>query len=205
MIGAAQDSRMWRIVFTDMTLLLLLTLVTVIVVLLKYFHPPGEEADAYDPPGSLIADIRWPGDRDVDVDLWVKPPKGGAIGYSRKGSEVMDLLRDDLGHLDDIGALHMETAFSRTLPPGEWIVNVQIYNLRDHAGPVPIDVTVRRKHPNEDRAIDRIAEKRVVLSDQNEEKTAVRFRLDKAGLVVPNSINDRCVQIRDPELEGMPC
>lgn len=205
MIGTAHRPRIWRIVFTDLTLLMLLSFLVVLVILLMYFHPPGTEADDSDPPGMLIVDIAWPADRNVDVDLWIKAPEGGVIGYSRKDSDVMNLLRDDLGYTHDPGSLNAETAYSRALPAGEWIINVHLYSLKDNKGAVPVTVIVRKKANQGNGSIQRLAEREVVLAEHGQEKTAVRFQLDDDGNVVSGSFSDSCVYIREPLREGKPC
>jgi hypothetical protein len=180
----------WR----DVVLNVSLGLLAMIAILILHINPPTQE-DESTPPGNLTVEISWPEGHQADVDLWVKPPEGKAIGYSNRESQIMNLLRDDLGGLRDITPNNMEFAYSRGIMPGEWIVNIHLYNLHGERPPVPVFVMVSLKKDG-GRTMPLIRKKRIELTHQGQELTVVRFRLDEDGGLVDGSVNDRQIEIR---------
>ena len=109
----------------------------VLIIILPYINPTPTTASDVPPPGNLIVSISWPAGNQ-DVDLWVKAPGDKkAIGYSNKGGVVTNLLRDDLGTVGDTEPFNQESAYSRGLPDGEYIINIHCYRCT-----VPQAVTV---------------------------------------------------------------
>ncbi|MBD9542969.1 hypothetical protein IB276_26340 [Ensifer sp. ENS04] len=145
-----------------------------IVTLLAQVNPAAE-ADPLDPPGNLVASIAWPAGR-IDVDLWVAHGDE-PVGYSQKSGRVWSLLRDDLGTANDNTPLNFESAFTRGLPDGEYVVNVKCYGCAG-AVPVPVSVEVRlAEGPMVFRGV-------VSLVKDKQERTAIRFRVRDGKVVV---------------------
>ncbi|UYE95898.1 hypothetical protein KNLIENLN_00086 [Sinorhizobium phage NV1.1.1] len=151
-------------------------LITFIVVLLSQINPPTDPQIT--PPGNLVASAAWPAGA-IDVDLWVSAPGDSPVGYVNKSGKVFSLLRDDLGTSNDSTPLNYESAFTRGLPDGEYIINVKCFGC---AGNVPVNVDVEV----------RLVEGGVVwtgvvtLVAEKQERTAIRFRL-RGGKVVAGS------------------
>lgn len=57
--------------------------------------------------------MHWPSDMENDVDLWVKAPGEGPVGFWNQGGEVFNLLRDDLGAIGDATDENYEVSYSR--------------------------------------------------------------------------------------------
>ena len=181
-----QPARATGTVFRDFTLLMVLGFVSMVVWLLPHVNPPADSSDA-DPPGNVVVAITWP-EGDIDIDLWVTGPgEMTPVGYSNKGGVLFNLLRDDLGRLPDATALNYENAYSRGIVEGEYIVNLHCY--RCSVVPQPVDVEVSVNDATSGKGARMIATTSLELSANGQEKTALRFELDAAGKLVPDSLN----------------
>ena len=176
-------------VFRDVILLALAGFVFITVLLLPHIHPKGKESEgSTEPPGNVIAEMRWDDKLRTDVDLWVQAPGDVPVGYSNKSGLIFNLLRDDLGSHADPTDVNFETSFSRGIPPGEYTVNVHLFRNLENTYPINVRVVVRVKTDNEAGARP-IAATTVRLDREGQELTAFRFRLTEKGELVPNSMN----------------
>jgi hypothetical protein len=177
-------------VFRDTIMLALAGFVSLVVLMLPHLNPPRREAAAggAEPPGNVIVEARWPDGDDADVDLWVEAPGDRPVGYSNRGGRFFNLLRDDLGHRADPTEVNHEVAYSRGVPAGGYAVNVHLYRDRrpGKAGPVAVTVVASVKRAAGEAARP-VLTARVELAREGEERTALRFRLDEAGGLVPGS------------------
>jgi len=175
-------------VFRDVIMLALLGFVVVAVLMLPHLNPPEAQASAR-PPGNVVVEVRWPDGMNADVDLWVAAPGDKPVGYSNKGGRVFNLLRDDLGRVNDSTPLNYEVAYSRGMPEGEYAVNLHLY--RNDSGIAPIECTVEVSlQKTLDRPPVRVATRQVQLRHLGQETTVLRFSLDKNGDVVHDSLHD---------------
>lgn len=157
--------------------------------------PRPKAADSTVPPGSLIVTLYWPDDQDADIDLWVLAPGGGKpVGYSNPKGRYFDLVRDDLGFTNDDSGRNFEIAYSRELPPGEYVINAHAYSVRSARLPIPIKLVVQQHMPGESTVT--LATVDAELKRGGEELTLIRFRLSKQGLLVPGSINHLPMELR---------
>jgi hypothetical protein len=176
-------------VFRDVIMLALLGFVTIVVLLLPHLNPPVETTEDINSPGNIVVELRWPDDVDADVDLWVQAPGDDAVGYSNKGGRVFNLLRDDMGHVNDPGRLNYEVAYSRGRPAGEYTVNLHLYTNRQSVYPVEAEVYIGlKKLPT--ASIRRISYKKVKLLEIGQELTVLRFKLDDDGDLIFGSLHD---------------
>jgi hypothetical protein len=176
-------------VFRDVIMLALLDFVTIVVLLLPHLNPPVETTEDINSPGNIVVELRWPDDVDADVDLWVQAPGDDAVGYSNKGGRVFNLLRDDMGHVNDPGRLNYEVAYSRGRPAGEYTVNLHLYTNRQSVYPVEAEVYIGlKKLPT--ASIRRISYKKVKLLEIGQELTVLRFKLDDDGDLIFGSLHD---------------
>jgi hypothetical protein len=181
MIGRAAGT-----VFRDFTLLMVLGFVAMVIWLLPHVNPPAHNANVA-PPGNVVVAITWPAGN-TDIDLWVTGPgELVPVGYSNKGGVLFNLLRDDLGDRPDATPLNYENAYSRGIVAGEYIVNVHCY--RCSVVPQKVDVEISINSGDNRKGATPVATTAVELRVNGEEKTALRFRLDADGRVVPNSMN----------------
>jgi len=176
-------------VFRDVILLALAGFVFITVLLLPHLNPKAKDGEgSTDPPGNVIAEMRWDDKLRTDVDLWVQAPGDVPVGYSNKSGLIFNLLRDDLGSHADPTDVNFETSFSRGIPPGEYTVNVHLFRNLENTYPINVRVVVRVKTDNEAGARP-IAATTVRLDREGQELTAFRFRLTEKGELVPNSMN----------------
>jgi hypothetical protein len=175
-------------VFRDVIMLALLGFVTIVVLLLPHLNPPTRPTDQQQ-PGNIVVELHWPDDMNTDVDLWVQAPGDKPVGYSNRGGRVFNLLRDDMGHINDAGKLNYEIAFSRGAPEGEYTVNLHLYSNTDPRKTVPSQVVVGIKR-GEQGPMRVIHREQVELARSGQEITVVRFTLDDKSEVLPDSIHD---------------
>lgn len=176
-------------VFRDVILLALAGFVFITVLLLPHINPKAKQGEgSTDPPGNVIAEMRWDDKLRTDVDLWVQAPGDVPVGYSNKSGLIFNLLRDDLGSHADPTDVNFETSFSRGIPPGEYTVNVHLFRNLENTYPINVRVVVRVKTDNEAGARP-VAATTVRLDREGQELTAFRFSLTEKGELVPNSMN----------------
>jgi len=176
-------------VFRDVLMLALLGFIMIVMLLLPHLNPPTRAVESVAPPGNVIVEVRWSEEIDADVDLWVQAPGDQPVGYSNKGARIFDLLRDDLGHANDLERLNYEIAFARGAPAGEYTINLHLYRKRGTLYPVGATVSVSvRGGLNGD--LTPIVTRDVKLRHQGEELTIARFSLDTNGALIAGSVHD---------------
>ena len=176
-------------VFRDVILLALAGFVAMVILLLPHLNPPATAKESVDSPGNVIVELRWSDSIDADVDLWVEAPGDVPVGYSNKGGEIFNLLRDDLGRQADVTNLNYEVSYSRGVPQGEYTVNVHMYRNNEGIFPLPVSIVVSIKR-NPKEAARQILNTQVTLRRDGEEVTAFRFSLDESGQLMPGSVHD---------------
>jgi hypothetical protein len=179
------------IAFRDVTLIVLFGFISIVVLLLPHLKTAEEIEAGEKPPGNLTVMITWPVGWDTDVDLWVLAPGDRPVGYSNRGGIVFDLLRDDRGNIFDNYALNYEYAFTRGVPPGEYVVNLHLFGNPEGEYPVPVTVEVSLSQETPSRTVQTllIVDEPVLLKETGEEVTVFRFRMTKDGRLVPGSVN----------------
>jgi hypothetical protein len=199
----------------------LMMFVMLIMLIIPFINDPKQKAaDNIDPPhqGVLKVEIFWPDAQNLDVDLWVGGPVGKPVGYSNKGGELWNLLRDDLGTTADTSGKNMEVAYTRGIWDGEYIVNVHLYNLhkgssgvyKDGDGewkpsergtlPVPVRVHLFFK-PSRGQSDQELVFSDVELKLGGQELTVFRFRVED-GKPVMESLNNLQKRIRPANRGG---
>lgn len=179
--------------FRDFLFLALAGFTVIMLFMLPFINPPvKDDAETTKPPGNVIVSIAWP-EGDIDIDLWVSGPgEPKAVGYSNRGGKLWNLLRDDLGNVGDSTPLNYESAYSRGMPAGEYVINIECYKC--NAPPVPVYVEVRLGEFGEKAGL--LFKKTVELNYRHHERTAVRFKLDAKGKVVPGSLSNVYMPLR---------
>lgn len=174
-------------VFRDVILLALIGFVAMVIMLLPHLHKSQQEAQQHMAPGNVIVEMHWPNDMPVDVDLWVKGPGSGPVGFWNQGNRLFNLLRDDLGSEGDATNLNYETSYSRGIAAGEYVVNVHMYGPLPNGMVVPVKVIVSVREPLGDTK--QILQSTVLLTRRHQEETVYRFRLTSEGDLVEGSVS----------------
>ncbi len=159
---------------------------------------PEQKVEALSQAGNVVIDARWPDGLPVDVDLWVQAPEDKfAVGYSRRADRQSSYVRDDTGMSNDPGDLNYENVFVRGLKPGRYVVNVHMYH---GTGSLPVKVRVTASvMPTAIMPMQAIKSVEVELTENGQELTAFSFELDNEGHLVPGSISQEFIRLRNPE------
>ena len=184
--GPDHFGRSWQ----DTITVLCATFMLISALLLAHISSKAKaSASGNEAPGNVMFEVRWPDKVDADVDLWVQGPGDVPVGYSNKGGVLFNLLRDDLGTIADVTDLNYEVAFSRGLYPGLYVANLHLF--RNTGGTYPVEATVVAsvKYAAGQSAV-QLATTRILLRKEGQETTAMRFRLDGDGKLVPGSVDN---------------
>lgn len=131
-------------IFRDVLLNGMAALAGLAIILLAAVNVPGDQAKKDTvPPGNITVEIYWPKEHDTDVDLWVRGPTGQPVGYSNKGGEHYNLLRDDMGNTNEDDPINYEVTYSRGIPVGRHCVNLHLYSNSSGVLPISVKVTIK--------------------------------------------------------------
>ncbi len=183
------DDESGATVFRDVIMLALAGFVMLVLLLLPHLNPRAIPQDPAPSPGNVMVELRWPDELNADVDLWVQAPGDGPVGYSNQGSAIFNLLRDDLGHINDVTDLNYEMSYSRGVPAGEYTVNLHLYRNLANVYPIPAIVAVSVKN-SPSLPAEQILSTKLDMAHEDEELTAFRFKLDEKGHLVSGSVHN---------------
>ena len=162
---------------------------SVVVLLLPHINPKAKETEAGDKaPGNVIVEAQWTDGLDADVDLWVRAPGDRPVGYSNKAGNFFNLLRDDLGKPLDVTNLNYEVAYTRGLPAGDYVINLHLYRALAQTLPIDVQVVASLRATAQSESVPLVST-HVPLFKVGQELTAIRFKLDGKGQLVPGSVN----------------
>lgn len=191
--------------FRDLQTAVIGMLIGMLVILMLFLNPAAKsKSEEERQRGNFRIEIIWPNSMDVDIDLWCKAPGDVPVGYSNKGGLVFDLVRDDLGHYQDLTGINYEMMFSKGNPSGEYICNVHWFGNAAKVSRVPVEmiITYRTDDTNAKGSSHKMIHSKVELFHQGEELTVARWTLDKDRNIVAGSINS--VQHPLREYKGPP-
>ncbi len=173
------------IAFRDVLFLMVFSLV-VVIFLLTFLINPVQKPDEVPLRTQILIEITWPSGTAYDIDLWGMGPDGVPVGWGiYEAGPSLNLERDDRGKINDTSDLNYEWMSIRTRDPGEYTVNLHLYNEYREALPVPVKVRVTGKGD-----LGEIHNEEVLLNRRKEEVTVVRFTLDEDGGLIEDSIHD---------------
>lgn len=173
--------------------LMMSTLVVVTALLIASNAVEKEKQNKLQDESSIRTDgfyaviMEWPDASQDDIDLYVRDPAGKIAFFSSRDVGLMHLEHDDQGAMSDQiqseGGLvkierNEERVILRGVIPGEYVVNVHMYNKRD---PKPTPVTIhlyRLKGEDEE-----VAKRDLTLPNKGDELTAFRFTVQDSGSV----------------------
>jgi hypothetical protein len=172
--------------FSDLLFNTLLAFVMLFAIALLAMNPKAKTG-VIDAKAEFIVTVTWP-DRDPnDIDTWVQDPAGNLVWFRSREAGMMHLDRDDRGLANDtlvingqqvVNPLNQEVVTLRGFGAGEYTVNVFYYESKN-GEPVDVTVSVVKVNPRAEvvfYGVQRLARK-------GDERTAVRFTLDRDGLV----------------------
>ena len=138
-----------------------------------------------------IITMSWPDDMDNDIDIYVEDPLGNLCFFRRREEGLMHLDRDDLGFKNDTvetpsGKIkypyNREIITLRGYHTGEYCVNAHAFKKGD---PRPCEVTVQVDKINP--VMKTMIINSATLTENGDEKTVLRFRLDSAGEILSSN------------------
>ena len=180
------------VAYRDVLMNTILGLVMAMAVLVMSIQIKKAEASAQaEPQGNLNVTVNWP-EGPADVDLWLHGPgEPVPIGYSNRGGRLWNLMRDDLGNASDATALNYESASTRGVVPGTYVLNLHCYRCPVLPIPIDIEITLNKDagKKGEKTPAKVIFVGRTVLNKQGQERTAISFRMDTDGVIDPASMN----------------
>ena len=172
--------------FTDLLFNALLGFTFLFLIAIMFMNPVAKKG-IIDPKAEYIITITWADNNPDDVDTWVEDPSGNLIWFRNREAGLVHLDRDDRGTINDTlningeeiqNPLNQEVITVRGVVPGEYVVNVHYY-ATETGQPLPVTVKVAKVNP----ALEIVYYGQTILEKKGDEKTAVRFVIDKSGKV----------------------
>jgi len=172
--------------FTDLLFNALLGFTFLFLVAIMFMNPIAKKG-IIDPKAEYIITITWKDMNPDDIDLYVEDPNGALVWFRNREAGLVHLDRDDRGLVNDTimingreiqNPLNQEVVTIRGVVPGEYVVNVHYY-ASETGLPVPVTVKVSKVNP----ALEIVYYGEVKLEQKGDERTAVRFTIDRDGRV----------------------
>lgn len=187
-------------VFRDKLFIMMMAFMMMVVWMLPFINEPTEQDNTI-PPGNIVVYITWPNGQ-VDVDLWVKGPGDAiAVGFSHKSSDLWDLLRDDVGDVNDPLPLNFENSYSRGTPAGRYWFNLHCFSCATRLNvPVQVEISIRRYVDGEVQPSETIFTGEFFIAHR-QELTMVSFELDSEGKEIPGSRNNVLKRLKTVAME----
>jgi hypothetical protein len=183
----ARPKRLQSDPFTDLLFNALLGFTFLFLVAIMFMNPEAKTG-IIDPKAEYIITITWGDNRPEDIDTWVEDPDGRVIWFRNTEAGLLHLDRDDRGLLNDTitingeeiqNPLNQEVVTLRGVVKGEYVVNLHYYN--DEGTNKSVDVNVRLVKVNP--ALEIIYYGTVTMDKQGDEKTAIRFVINRDGKI----------------------
>lgn len=172
--------------FSDLLFNTLLAFVMLFAIAMIAMNPKAKSG-VIDAKAEFIITVTWPDLNPNDVDTWVQDPGGNLVWFRAREGGMMHLDRDDRGVSNDtivingqkvVNPLNQEVVTIRGFAPGEYTVNVHYYETKN-GEPVNVNVSVVKVNPRAEV----VYYGGVTLQRKGDEATAVRFTVDRDGLV----------------------
>lgn len=182
--------------FVDLLFNVVLIVVFCLVLTIPLVSVQNQKKDGAAMKAEFLISAEWEGIS--DVDLYVQDPLGGIAWFQNKEIDLMHLDFDNQGSQNNYVDLPNGTRITldkaielislRGIVPGEYVVNLHMYRARKtpiESIPVgekleqPVTVTIQKLNPS----VKIVFTKKVVLTQQWEEMTVLRFTLNDKGEV----------------------
>lgn len=146
----------------------------------------------------FVLTLTWDDASTDDIDVWVQDPMGSIICYKKKEAGLMHLDRDDIGTSTDKITLpsgeiveykhNQEIVTIRGFMPGEWVINIHMYNKRDKV-PTGVEVRLLKLNPS----VKEIFIQKYKMYKLWEELTVARIQMSANGKIL--SMDDTFKQL----------
>lgn len=177
-------------------------LLVIFVVLLMNIAPPNSHTPGVRPNALYLIMVDWDGERDVDVDVWVRDPNGRVVNFVNRELGFMALDRDDLGFASDrvisgsttnIARINEEIVSIRGIIPGEFVVNVNLFSFNgaDNNSPITVNIRIEKLNPS----VETVWRGSVVMDRRGQERHVVRFNMETDG-AISNTNSDLPISLR---------
>ncbi len=185
MIGQARN-RQLSDPFTDLLFNTLLGFSLLFFISIMFMNPIAKLGNV-NFKAEYIITVTWPDNQPDDVDIWVEDPNGNLLSYRDSNVGWLHLDRDDQGDLNDtvvingvetVYPINQEVVTIRGIVSGEYVVNLQYYKSSS-GRPVPVTVKIEKVNPS----LKVVYIDKVVLENEDDELTVLRFTLDASGEV----------------------
>ena len=172
--------------FTDLLFNALLGFTFLFLIAIMFMNPVAKKG-IINPKAEYIITVAWPDHSPDDVDTWVEDPNGNLIWFRNREAGLVHLDRDDRGRINDTitingeeiqNPLNQEIVTIRGVVPGEYVINVHYYATETQQA-LPVTVKVSKINPT----LEIVYYGDTLLEKKGDEKTAVRFVIDKSGSV----------------------
>ena len=182
--------------FNDVLFNALLGFVVLFVLALLLINPITKKSDIPAKAEILII-LEWDDMASDDIDMWVQGPSGAPISFQNKTNGVMHLDRDDLGRTSDFMVvdgeriqitLNREVVSMRGIAPGDYYINIHVYNKKGNSEPTKYTITLLDVNPYKEVYV-----MQGELTARGEIVRLPGFTLDKEGVVTDVWSSDKIV------------
>ena len=174
--------------FLDLLFNTLVGFVFLFIIAFLLINPSIKKADIKT-KAEFVITVTWSDNSQDDVDTWLQDPAGNVLHFRQRDVGLAHLDRDDLGKINDTIILedgrrveyphNQELTTIRGFLPGEWVLNVHMYNKRD-ANPILVEVRIDKLNPK----VETVFYKKVVMKTRWEEITVTRFVMTNQGDII---------------------
>ena len=185
-MGMSAKRRFLADPFTDLLFNALLGFTFLFLVAIMFMNPEAKTG-IIDPKAEYIITVTWEDNNPDDVDTWVEDPDGRVIWFRNPESGLIHLDRDDRGLVNDMivvngkeiqNPLNQEIVTIRGVIRGEYIVNLHYY-ASETGKPLTANIRLVKVNP----ALEVIYYGEVVLEKTGDEKTVLRFNINRNGTI----------------------
>jgi hypothetical protein len=217
--------------FVDLLFNVLVGFVALFFIALMMINPVVVKKNNIEMKAEFIIKVTWPEKAKDDVDTYLEDPVGNLLFFNSRDVGLMHLDRDDLGRINDSVILpngdkivlneNREIATIRGIVKGEYVLNVHMFSRNDVYAAATQDENGNEIENEEDKTFksfeplevtieilklnpyEIISVKKVILVDDGDEVTVLRFTLDENGKVVDmNSLEKTLVKETNQNQEG---
>ena len=182
--------------FNDVLFNVLLGFVVLFVLALLLINPITKKSDI-PAKAEILITLEWDHMVSDDIDIWVQGPSGAPISFQNKTNGVMHLDRDDLGRTSDymwidgeriVITLNREVVSMRGILPGDYYINIHVYNKNGQTGPTKYTLTLLDVNPYRE-----VYGMQGELEKRGDIVRLPGFTLDKEGVVTDVWSSDKIV------------